>query len=293
MARGKMILLVVWVGLLCPAIQLAQVSPSAHMPGKRVAGHDDSAGHTKFAGDAACLPCHQQQSLTYQHTAHHLTSQPAGKDSILGSFSDRSNTLMIKDPATAHDNPGLYFKMEAKRDGYYQVAFAGWPGQFERRSERMDVVIGSGVRGQSYLYWHGDQLYELPVSYWSDGKRWINSPGYKDGTMNFQRPITPRCIECHATFIEPRDPDPFTNHYYKESLITGISCESCHGPGSDHIAMHRAKAAGCCGISRGHNLESCPLFPGQADRPVRALPQRYSPGRSSPGILICTGQAVG
>jgi len=45
--------------------------------------------------------------------------------------------------------------------------------------ERIDVVIGSGVRGQSYLYWHGDQLYELPVSYWSDGGRWINSPGYK------------------------------------------------------------------------------------------------------------------
>jgi len=43
----------------------------------------------------------------------------------------------------------------------------------------MDIVIGSGVRGQSYLYWHGDQLYELPVSYWSDGSRWINSRASK------------------------------------------------------------------------------------------------------------------
>ena len=67
------------------------------------------------------------------HTAHHLTSQPANKDSILGSFHDGSNVLMIADPATASDNPGLYFKMEAKANGFYQTAVAGWPGQLEKK----------------------------------------------------------------------------------------------------------------------------------------------------------------
>ena len=43
----------------------------------------------KYAGDAACLSCHREQSDPYQHTAHHLTSQPANKDSILGSFTCR------------------------------------------------------------------------------------------------------------------------------------------------------------------------------------------------------------
>ncbi len=105
----------------------------------------------------------------------------------------------------------------------------------------MEVVIGSGVRGQSYLYWRGDRLYELPVSYWSDGSRWINSPGYKDGTMNFSRAVTPRCLECHATYIEPRSPDPLTNQYDPTSLVTGISCERCHGPGGSHISLHQAK----------------------------------------------------
>ena len=135
--------------------------------------------HEKLVGDTACLSCHQDQGTSYLHTSHHLTSQPANKDSILGSFHEGSNVLMIADPATATDNPGLYFKMEAKPNGFYQTAVAGWPGQLKTRTERMDVVIGSGVRGQSYLYWHGDRLYELPVSYWSDGGRWINSPGFK------------------------------------------------------------------------------------------------------------------
>jgi hypothetical protein len=150
--------------------------------------------HKNFVGDAACLSCHRDQGTSYLHTSHHLTSQPANKDSILGSFHEGSNVLMIADPATATDNPGLYFKMEAKPNGFYQTAVAGWPGQLKTRTERMDIVIGSGVRGQSYLYWHGDRLYELPVSYWSDGSRWINSPGFKDGTMIFSRAVIPRCM---------------------------------------------------------------------------------------------------
>jgi hypothetical protein len=207
----------------------------------------------KYAGDAACLSCHREQSDPYQHTSHHLTSQLGNKDSILGAFHDDkrqdgrgrdgSNVLMIADPATAGENPGLYFKMEARNSGYYQTAVAGWPGHLQQRSERMDIVIGSGVRGQSYLYWHGEQLFELPVSYWLDGNHWINSPGYKDGTMNFTRVVTPRCLECHATYIEPLSLDPLTNRYEQKSLVVGISCERCHGPGADHVALERTKAS--------------------------------------------------
>jgi hypothetical protein len=212
--------------------------------------------HGKYAGDAACLTCHREQGTSYVHTAHHLTSQPANRDSILGSFHDGSNVLMIADPATASDNPGLYFKMEAKANGFYQTAVAGWPGQLEKRSERMDVVIGSGVRGQSYLYWHGDLLYELPVSYWTDGNRWINSPGFKNGTMNFSRAAIPRCLECHATQIVARSPDPLSNHYDPTSLVTGISCERCHGAGTEHIAFHQAKKTTAAGAPVGSAEET-------------------------------------
>jgi hypothetical protein len=200
-----------------------------------------STKRANYVGDSACLPCHRDQALSYAHTAHHLTSQPGSRNAILGSFEDRSNVLMIADPSKAEDGPGLYFRMDAKRDGFYETAVTGWPGLLQERTEQMDVVIGSGVRGQSYLYWHGDQLFELPVSYWSDGRRWINSPGYKNGTTDFSRPVDPRCLECHATYIQPLSTDLSANSYDKQSLITGISCETCHGPGAEHVAMHQAK----------------------------------------------------
>jgi hypothetical protein len=204
-------------------------------------GRPNSKEFPEHVTDSTCLPCHQNAVHSYIHTAHHLTSQAVARNSILGSFKSGSNVLMIADPNTAVDKPGLFFRMEARTDGYYQTAVSGLPGILQQRSERMDIVIGSGVRGQSYLYWQGDQLYELPVSYWSEGKQWINSPSYTNGTMNFSRPITPRCLECHSTYIQSLSIDPLENSYSPNTLITGISCQTCHGPGAAHIARHEAR----------------------------------------------------
>jgi Cytochrome c554 and c-prime len=247
---------------------------------------DSPAQRDQYVGDAGCVSCHQEQSDSFAKTAHHLTSQVANKDSVLGSLLEGSNVLMIADPAEAGDNPGLYFKMESKRDGVYQTAVAGWPGQLQSRSERMDVVIGSGVRGQSYLYWHGEQLFELPVSYWSDGARWINSPGYTNGTMNFQRAVTPRCMECHATYIEPRSADPSTNRFQKDSLVLGISCERCHGPGAAHVSLHQAKAPASAEtilnpakFSRDRQVDLCALCHNGIRSEALAPAFSYQPGK--------------
>ncbi len=224
-----------------------------------------------YTGDAACLDCHKEQALSYLHTSHHLTSQFADKNSLLGSFTPPSNTLMIVDPARTSAQPGLYFKMEAKNtegsNGYYETAVTGWPGDLLTQSERIDIVTGSGVRGVTYLHWDGDRLYELPVSYWTDGHRWINSPGYENGTAKFSRPINPGCLECHATYIRALSTDPLTNRYDQASFIPGISCETCHGPGTEHIARQKSGAAAAQGqailnpakFSRDRQVDLCAL----------------------------------
>jgi Flp pilus assembly protein TadD len=198
----------------------------------------------KYAGDSACLPCHQKASTSYLHTSHHLTAQLPDEHAILGSFIEGSNTLTIHQPGPADAEPGLYFKMTNKGDGDYETAIMGTVPHVQTESERIDMVIGSGVRGQSYLYWQGDSLYELPVSYWSAGRRWINSPGYADGTADFSRAVHPRCLECHLAYIKPLTADPRINRYDRESVVTGISCETCHGPGVGHISRMRSSSAG-------------------------------------------------
>jgi hypothetical protein len=196
-----------------------------------------------YVGDAVCAKCHRQQSIGYEHTGHKLTSQLPNGSSIVGNFRPGANVLWISDPKTSPTLPALYFKMEEKGGVFSETAVTGWAGAQQTRRETIDVVTGSGKRGQTYLYWQGDELFELPVSYWTDGHRWVNSPGFNDGTADFSRPINPGCLECHATFIQALSADVATNSYQRESLVTGLSCEKCHGPGAAHAASKAASAS--------------------------------------------------
>src|ERR1039457_4633069 len=183
------------------------------------------AARTGYVGDASCISCHRTISQSYQHTGHHLTSQLPTSNSVLGSFRPGANSLTIVNPAQSVQ-PGLQFLMETRKDGLFETARSGWALNVFQRTERIDLVTGSGARGQTYLYWQGDRLFELPVSYWTDGHRWINSPGYINGTAEFSRAVNPACLECHATYIRALSSDPSTNRYDRASLIVGIACES-------------------------------------------------------------------
>lgn len=202
-------------------------------------GDGDSVVNRKnYAGDTSCTPCHKAQSHSYQQTGHHLTSQLPTANSVHGSFRNGGNSVTIVDFGQSVE-PGLQFVMESKRDEFYETARSGWEPEIYERTERIALVTGSGVRGQTYLYWQGERLFELPISYWSDGNRWINSPGYVDGTADFSRVVNPACLECHATYVRTLSADPGTNRYDRGSLIPGISCESCHGPSAEHVRLEK------------------------------------------------------
>jgi hypothetical protein len=239
-----------------------------------------------YAGDSACRSCHAEQSDSFTRTSHHLTSQLPAGEAILGSFAHGANQLSISD-TRGSGSPTVY-TMEKNASGYYMSAANGASGHASTRSERIGIVIGSGVRGQSYLYWHGEELYELPVSYWSDGKQWINSPGFGNGPPVFDRPASPRCLECHLTYLEPLSPDPSDNRYDRSTLVTGISCEACHGPGAQHAALHRRAGNAPASdelilnpahFARDRQVDTCALCHNGAQQTLLGDAFSYKPGQ--------------
>ena len=185
-----------------------------------------------YAGDEACASCHEKQAHTYFTTPHSLDSTLPSAKTILGSFTPGKNILRTA-------NPDLIFAMIAASDGFYQSAVnIRDPQNLSGDAEKIDIVVGSGRHGQTYLYWKGDQLFELPVSYWTYSHQWINSPGYVDGQVNFNRFVEPRCLECHVTRFDSMPPPG--NRYGRNSVVLGIGCERCHGPGAEHVARERS-----------------------------------------------------
>jgi len=245
-----------------------------------------------YAGDESCRRCHAEIVEKYYKTAHKLTSRAPSEESILGSFAEPENILKTSDP-------NLHFRMEARREGFYETAVSTLAGEATEHTERIDIVIGSGRVGQTYLYWKGDLLFQLPVSYWTDLATWVNSPGYRDGAARFERPVVPRCLECHVTYAMPASLLVSSNRYKPDTLVLGISCERCHGPGRQHVESMARKNPGAniirlAKLSRERQIEVCAQCHGGRRFPQTAafsylpgepLDKYYSPDQSNPGAI--------
>lgn len=179
-----------------------------------------------------CGQCHAEHWSECQQSPHFRTSSEPSRESIPGRYEPPDNRAK-----TFH--PRAWFEVVAKPNGFYQQLHIEYQGQSFLHEARMDLVLGSGKVGQSFLSWTKDALYQLPVSYFTDGVRWGHSPGfdYAEGTFNFARPITERCLDCHATWFE-RVPQTL-NRFARDEFQLGVTCSRCHGPGREHVEHHQ------------------------------------------------------
>src|SRR5271167_4756091 len=101
------------------AVGQTGTSQQNHAP-TRIASSDSANANPRanYVGDDACAGCHRDKIESYHRTAHYLTSQLPAKDSILGNFSPDENILKTS-------NPDLFFRMEAKDNGFFQTAVQG------------------------------------------------------------------------------------------------------------------------------------------------------------------------
>ena len=181
----------------------------------------------QFAGSEACASCHKAIYASHIHTPHYLTTRPANATTIKGSFLPGHNTY-------AYDST-MVVKMESTDSGFYQ---AGYYNGEKKIARRFDIVVGSNSKGQTYLTRDGDHFYQLPVSYFTAAHEWANSPLFPTHPVLFNRPITARCLECHTTFAQ-RLPDANRQleSFDPNTILYGVDCEKCHGPGAQHVAF--------------------------------------------------------
>jgi hypothetical protein len=217
------------------------------------------AQYNEFAGGQACASCHKEIYDTHIHTAHYHTSEPANEKNIKGSFADGKNTFQF--------NESEYISMEKRKGRLYQVDYLHGK---KNLAQSIDITTGSGKRGQTYLYWEDNRLFQLPISYFTPLDRWTNSPGYINNAR-FNRPITSRCLECHSTWFQRiSDEEAENDEFSKTGIVYGVDCEKCHGPGMRHIAFHKENPQEKLArfiinpgkLTRQQNLDMCRLCHG-------------------------------
>ena len=107
-------------------------------------------------------------------------------------------------------------------------------------------VMGSGARARTYLHQTPEgRLVELPVSWYSQERRWAMSPGFdRPKHPGFTRTVNHKCMFCHNAYpsVAPERARQGWDHdvQFPKHLPAGIDCQRCHGPGGPHV---RAAAA--------------------------------------------------
>ncbi len=201
----------------------------------------------------SCRACHAAIVDNFLLTPHYRsTTDDVGKY-ILGDF-DNLNRFTF---------PGGAIVEMTREDGvFYQTAFEG---NKQAIKQSMDVVVGSGKKGQSFLHWTERGLVQMPMTWFTPLNQWTVSPGYPNKAV-FNRPVTLRCMECHATHAEAT---VFNGNEFVQpnGLVPGVRCSSCHGDGQAHIEFHTADKQALVPrfitspgkMTRGQSLDACGL----------------------------------
>jgi hypothetical protein len=168
-----------------------------------------------FVGNDACRPCHSDLVRRYEATPMARSTAPVSANVPAGRFKHAASGIEYE--------IGKGGRVTSRRGAKIVV-------------EQFDYIIGSGAAGFSYLISRDRYLYQAPITWYSQARRWDAAPGYQqDPVMAWDRPVDPSCLLCHASGL---------NHIYntvnryaeKPFRQGGVSCERCHGPGSDHVA---------------------------------------------------------
>jgi len=158
----------------------------------------NTASDVAFVGDAVCTKCHEQLSRSYQHHAMGRLADLAGAANTPG---------LSEAKGVAFEARGLEYAVELRNGKVvHSETRKGAAGEVVARIEaEIAYVIGSGRRGRSYLVERDGFLFQSPISWYSQERRWGLSPDSRAKSNHFQRAVGPNCLFCHTNRYEPVD----------------------------------------------------------------------------------------
>jgi len=195
--------------------------------GAETTGQIEEAGAT-FVGREVCRPCHEAAFTSWQGSDHDLAMDVATAEAVRGDF---ENAVFISKGVTSS------FFM---RDGKFFVNTEG-PGG-EMGDFEITHTFGHEPLQQYLVPFPGGRLQCLSIAWDADLGEWFDlNPDTVipfDDWLHWTRAAqnwNGMCAECHSTNLL-KNFDAASNTYDTTWSEIDVSCEACHGPGSDHVA---------------------------------------------------------
>ena len=192
-----------------------------------------------YVGRSVCAGCHQTQAEQWSGSHHDLAMQPADESSVLGDFDDAS--------LTQFGVTSTFYR----KNGRFMVRTEGPDGKLH--DYELSYTFGVEPLQQYLVEFPGGRLQALSLA-WDTrpkeqgGQRWFHL--YPDEKINHEDELhwtqasqnwNSMCAECHSTNLR-KGYDAASRTFSTTWSEIDVSCEACHGPGSDHVRWARRES---------------------------------------------------
>jgi tetratricopeptide (TPR) repeat protein len=180
----------------------------------------------EFIGSKKCAECHKTEYDRWRGSHHDLAMDEANDSTVLGDF---DNAVFEYFGTTSR------FYRKDGRFMVYSQGPGGDMGEFE-----VKYVFGVYPLQQYLIPFPGGRLQCLPITWDVREKRWYhqnpNAPVEPSDWLywtNAGQNWNGMCAECHSTNLK-KNYDLKSDSYQTTWSEIDVSCEACHGPGSEH-----------------------------------------------------------
>ncbi|HRH88802.1 MAG TPA: multiheme c-type cytochrome, partial [Rubrivivax sp.] len=190
---------------------------------------------TAYVDNRQCLGCHEAAATAWAGSHHAQAMAPATADTVRGNFD------------------GAQFRHQGvttrffRRDGRFFVHTDGPDGKLG--DFEVKFTFGVAPLQQYLIETEGGRLQPLQIAWDTQRKRWFHllphekaPPGDVLHWSGRYQTANTMCIACHTTGFDKRY-DAQADRFDSRWLEVNVSCQSCHGPGSLHVAWARAGGA--------------------------------------------------
>ncbi|MBN2577662.1 MAG: ammonia-forming cytochrome c nitrite reductase subunit c552 [Pirellulales bacterium] len=199
------------------------------------------AGEGNYTGSPGCRKCHEEFYRLWATSFHGLAMQPYS-----AAFAKEHLTASTGAIQVGHSK----YRPELTADG-------GWIVEQNADGEKK-FPIAHVMGGKNVYYFltplDRGRLQVLPLAYDVHQKKWFDMPasGVRHFADRADAPLDWRhsaytfntsCYSCHVSQLS-RNYDPETKTYHTVWTEPGINCETCHGPGAEHVRVCESAPAG-------------------------------------------------
>lgn len=252
-----------------------------------------------YVGLRNCTECHQEQYDEWLLSDHHKAMNPATEEFVLGDFDDAE-----------FDHFGQMFRFFRRGEEYWINA---QDENGEYRDMKVDYTFGHYPLQQYLIPFEGGRYQALQVCWDSrpkeeGGQRWYHLyPDEEvpaDDLLHWTRKHfnwNYMCADCHSTNLDKGfDHDALSYHTTWSDM--NVTCEACHGPGSEHVKWAEATLAVEAGEAPAADFSELkkyvaskglvvtlkePTEAGWSIDPVTNLPKRSTPIQSDVQVETC------